>query len=117
MFPTAADRMRARIQKGTKMKRLTLIAALSLPAAATADVSGMALRIRCASLVSATNGDMPITNSVNDYFKGMLDGIAIARGATVPSQLPQMWNKVITACRKDPGARIYDVIKPDLIAD
>jgi FMN phosphatase YigB (HAD superfamily) len=109
----ALNHLAAKNMKRT-LATLSILALMSGPS--YAETSGLALRIKCTTIVDATNGDLPITASVKHYINGLFDGIAISNGVTIPGPLPETYRLLLSACRSNPNAFIHSVIA-DTFAD
>lgn len=83
------------------MKKLILALMLS-PTLSSADVSGMAMRVSCATFIDLTNGDVENTVSVRAYLQGLIEGVAIANGILIPGNLPGATRKMIQICNENP---------------
>ena len=104
------------LNKELKMK--SLIFALSLlPTLAVADVSGMAMRISCATFVDLTNGDVENTISVRAYLQGLIEGVAIANGIDVPGEMPGATRAIIKACAENPTQSLDSALREHITVE
>jgi len=73
-----------------------------MPGMAWADLSGLAMRMNCATFVDISVQDVATTQRTYSYMQGLIDGIAIANGIAIPGKLPDAARRIVAVCRQNP---------------